>query len=349
MKPSSLPWHHGMRFVWPLALFANLLPAVLLEAIFPTVPVELPTRLQRASWEIATNYFGSIDSFTPDTYHNTIRPFYHQCYAAEVSHVAKAIYIRTPKCANAAVVSNMKSSTSFSDGTFAATSGVEQPVSGVETLSCSLVRHYLNQGYSAFTTTRQPIKRFLSAYKEVVMREYNICAHNRPLCSQEYHALFLNPLGSPEHFLEFIIYLLEGKLLPVSSQIFHAFAQAGFFHAFAQPGLFHEMQEICALRVETIREGWLDFQYLLGTDPFVWKESYTHPAEFMGVSHAAKGVTISNKNVTRAICAIYMVDFVAFRYQMPIECREEEMLRQLNKKWLQAMRGNARSKNLSAC
>jgi len=311
------------------------------ETMILAGPMDLPMRLQMASWSIAAKYMRMNDSFASDMYQNVTNPFYHQCYAAEVSHVAKAIFIRIPKCANAAVVFNMKSSTSFSDGSFThASLHVEQRVYGVETMRCGLIDHYLKQGYSAFTTTRQPIERFLSAYKEVVMREYDVCAKNGPLCSQEYHALFLNPVGSPEHFLEFLTYLLEGKLLQVSSQIFHVFAQVG---------IFHEMQEICALRVETIRQGWLDFQYLLGTEAFVWKEWFGHPPEFNGVSHAAKGVVMNNKNVTRAICAIYMVDFVAFRYQMPIECREEEMLRQLNKKWLQAMRGNARSKNLSAC
>ena len=298
------------------------------ETFFFQEPSNFPERLQWTSWTLAAEFLGVEMRSSSSFIQQSIKLFYGFCYGIEVSLLAKTAYIIVPKCGSNAFLCNLRNSPAFSDGDWVNGMNPEDPVGGLQRISCHSYADFTSESLQPFTAVGHPVDRFISALNEIEMRESNQCKRNTSWCSPEYHRLLRAPLGSAERLTEFLKYLLEGRLIPISEQVFHMFAVSGLFRYV--PGTW-------VVRLEKMTHSWTEFVHSLGLNVSAWQDICGHSYDFMNVKEGALQALGFDANLHKALCALYMIDYVNFEYELPVACKHEDRLKDLRDQYLEAV------------
>lgn len=302
------------------------------RTVFFHEPKNWSEQLHWTSWTLAAEFLGvDLASTSSSSIQQSVNRFYGFCYGIELSLKAKTAYIIVPKCANNAILFNLRSSPAFSDGTWVDGMDVEYQVDGLQRIACHSYADFRSEGFRPFTAVSHPVHRLISAMKEIEMRESDQCKRNTSWCSPEYHRLLRAPLGSVERVTEFFKYLLKGRLIPISKQVFHMFAVSGLFRYVAGTRV---------VRLEKMPHSWTEFVQSVGLNVSAWHDICGHRYEFKNVKGATIEALASDPSLHKALCALYMVDYVNFDYELPLACRYDGRLEELYGHYLEGIGGS---------
>lgn len=261
----------------------------------------LTKELDRARlWNHARKLLGmqvlDENQFNNEEQKNIARRFYLHCGLKSFLFMdGKALYLRIPKSGNDRTRCNL----------------AKAPGKGwiVECPDKKIAQMYRKNGTSVFTVVRNPLSRFISGYTEVELRT---------LKNAQVQKGYSHHIGSTERVHEYLMRLLSGDDY---IEVFHTFSQSWVSVPFA---------EIQAYKLEDNARGWDSLMMRLRISPGL-KYSFQcggHKSSLdpLRTTAAAKAELEKNANVTKALCTLFLPDFLNFQYSMPSVCRFDRQI-----------------------
>lgn len=260
------------------------------------------------------------------------------CTQCAVSTKASAAYIALPKGANQAIRCNMALNENFNTKP-PATRSVDMLKGMNLATSCnSLLSDEQQSKYKGrlFTFVRDPIRHFISGYKEI---EY------RNTADVAFQAQFTAKRGTAARVREFLWRYLNEEILHTNhSEWAELYAESNMpvrpwmydtemYHTYLQSGIRNNEQDIAPVvvgRVEALERNWLELQRWLGAErAYPFEQVCNHEETTKGDPQRAAGAAVealdAEAELLRALCFLTLPDFINFGYDLPPVCVDEEM------------------------